>query len=1080
VRVLLAGLWTRRGMNVASLLVAVIAIGAAVLGPMYGRESAEHLLDTRLDERAPYTVGLTYSVPAQAGTDVLADPDDYVAPPVDDLVASSTAMFRDPDVRRFWSPATSWALDRGGSFTYSGRQYAAPTYWRDGMCELATVQGRCPSRAGEVLMQQTMARTLGLDTGDRFPVRYLDSYLLQGNQQLSGTTAERPRTVDFEVVGTYTIDRPASPAWFDLSRFTGLNDLIVPPQRGSGAAPTAPALLVASASMTSQSFEAGVDRPLDTGVVDLATIDRVESEARSFKNRAVNAANQTDVLADLDLASVFDQVRSERTLLSRVMVAALTPLILLTLLLLFALVSSAAQVRRPHVALAKLRGQTRGQVLWFALAEPFLVVLVAVPLGGGLAIGVAHAIARGWLHDGIPVSMDAVTVVSLVVVVGAALAASTVAALAVIREPLAAALNASVRPRPTSRLALVMRSAVVAVAVAAVANLLVSGDQSNQLLALLTPTFVALAVAVGGAVLLRFLGQLWVRRTADAGGLASFLASRRLGRRQDVANLMIPLLLAAAVLTFASTTIATSDAWREARAAADIGAARTFVTSVSPGRLLQVTREVDPDGRYVAASVVNTEGDDMSRGVFVDVSRLATVAAWDPAWSDSSLRSLQAKLAPRPAADRLALTGKRLTVTVDDVRLSSDTGVRSQLHLQYVDDDGEQADVLVGDLRNRGRQQLTTTLERCARSCPVEQLYITGDNVSVSDVQGSLTLESVAVDGRQADWHLDPAAWRPARPFPVSLVDPPVVLEKAPNGLRLKLFLGQLPAGEGPQNAQVSGFARITPTTTPDVVPALVARGTRTEPAARTGSGIALDYPPGVVAGVSLNGQQVPMRVVDEVAALPMVGTEGSLSDLETALVEFEPPPGALVTTVLLVGDGTPASVLSRIRQQGVDLADERVLATTLRDLRGDAFSLGLRVFLIVGLATLLIAVFGVFASAVLQSRWRSYEVASLRVVGVSRRALVRGSVLEYVSLLGFAVLLGVLSAYLSLLLVLPSISLGTAGEFDPAPVYDTPWLLVLTVAAVLLALATLIAVLVSRRTTRMGRPSTLRWAEQA
>ena len=132
-----------------------------------------------------------------------------------------------------------------------------------------------------------------------------------------------------------------------------------------------------------------------------------------------------------------------------------------------------------------------------------------------------------------------------------------------------------------------------------------------------------------------------------------------------------------------------------------------------------------------------------------------------------------------------------------------------------------------------------------------------------------------------------------------------------------------------------------------------------------------------------------------------------------------------------------------------------------------------------VGAATLLIAVFGVFASAVLQSRWRSYEVAALRVVGVSQRVLVRASVLEYVVLLGVAVLLGVLSAYLSLLLVLPSISLGTAGVHEPAPVYATPWGVVVGVAAALFVLATLIALLVSRRTARTGRPSTLRWAEQ-
>ncbi len=172
-----------------------------------------------------------------------------------------------------------------------------------------------------------------------------------------------------------------------------------------------------------------------------------------------------------------------------------------------------------------------------------------------------------------------------------------------------------------------MRSAVVAVALAAVGNLLTSGDQSSQLLALLTPTFVALAVAVGGAQLLRLVGRTWTRRTASSGGTAAYLAARRLSRRQDVANLMLPLLLAASVLTFATATTATSDDWRVARARAEVGAARTFVTDSSPGRLLDVTRRVDPGGRYLAAAVTNTVGDDMSRSVFVDTSRLRQ---WSP------------------------------------------------------------------------------------------------------------------------------------------------------------------------------------------------------------------------------------------------------------------------------------------------------------------------------------------------------------------------------------------------------------------------------------------------------------------
>jgi putative ABC transport system permease protein len=1072
VRVLVRGLWTRRGMNATSLLVSVIAVVAAVLGPMYGRESAEHLLDTRLDERAPYTTGLTFSVA----------PGDGATPAVQDLLPDARRPFADRDVRRYWTSETPWAWDRGGSFRYSAREYVAPTYWRAGMCRLARVAGRCPHAKGEVLMQATMARTLGLKAGDDFHVRYSDTHIVRTKQYPEGIEAQRPRTVAYRLVGTYTVADPGSPAWFDLSRFSGLDDLRVPPQRGTGSEPTAPALLVAPASMTSQTFRVGVDRPVDTSVVDLASMDRAAATAQRFKAAAIDAASgEGEVLPDLDLDSVFGQVRSERTLLSRVMVAALTPLVLLTLLLLFALVSTAAQTRRTHVALAKLRGQSRGQVLRFALAEPFLVVALAVPVGLSVAVGAAHAVARGWLHPGIPVGLDGPAVAGLLAVVGAALVASTVAALGVIREPLSASLAASVRARPASRVALVLRSAVVAVALAAVGNLVASGNQSSQLLALLTPMLVALAVAVGGAALLRVIGRVWMRRTAARGGTAAYLASRRLGRRQDVANLMIPLLLSAAVLTFAASTTATSDAWRVARAEAEVGAARSYVASSSPGRLLQVTHEVDPQGRYLAAAATNTVGDDMSRSVFVDTSRLDRVVAWDASWSDRPLASLRQQLR-LDEAERISFTGRRLAVTLSDVRLTSQTKVPSELQVQYVDDRGEQVNARVGAIRNgTAPQRLETELTGCARACLLEQLFVTGSSFSVSDAQGALTVDSAAVDGKVVDWRLDdPSAWRPARPFPVSLVDPPLQISAGTGGgLRLRLYLGRLPAGQGPQNAQVSGFARITPASTPDTVPALVTRGTRTETASQTGSGIALDYPVSTVAGESLNGQQVPMRVVDRVRTLPLVGTEGSLSDLETALVEFEPPAGALVTTQLLVADGTPSAVVDRVRAAGIGLSDPRSIDGTLRELRGDAFSLGLRLFLVVGVATLLIAILGVFASAVLQSRWRSYEVAALRVVGVSQRTLVRASVLEYVVLLGVAVLLGVLSAYLSLKLVLPSISLGTAAATDPAPVYATPWLVVTGVAALLFVLATLIAVLVSRRITRLGRPSTLRWAEQ-
>ena len=90
-----------------------------------------------------------------------------------------------------------------------------------------------------------------------------------------------------------------------------------------------------------------------------------------------------------------------------------------------------------------------------------------------------------------------------------------------------------------------------------------------------------------------------------------------------------------------------------------------------------------------------------------------------------------------------------------------------------------------------------------------------------------------------------------------------------------------------------------------------------------------------------------------------------------------------------------------------------------------------------------------------------------------------RASVLEYVTMLGFAVLLGIVSAGIALVLVLPSIDLGSAGAFDPAAAYAIHWEILGAVAGALFVLAALIALVVSRRITRLGRPATLRWAEQ-
>ena len=1079
-KILLAGLWSRRGINLAALLVIWVAVTAAVLGPMYGRASGEHLVDTRLDARAPYTTGLAFSLPASEEAPK-GSPDRYTPPDPQVLVDQASATLAGEERDRYWPEETRWLIDRGGTMPWGDKTFQVPLYWRDGMCDLATVDGRCPAAPGEVLVQDVMAGTMGVGAGDTITLTFTDAYLQRvrrGGDQSQLFESERRRNETYDVVGTYSVPDPDSPAWFDLSRFTGIENLVPPPAKGQPTAPTAPAMLTDPGSMVSQTFRGGVDRPIDTSAVDLATMDDAEAVATAYQDELLEVSSGGEV-EQLELNTLFDGVRAERTLLSRVMLAALAPLVVLALLLLFALVSAGAALRRPYVALAKLRGHSRRQVFGFAVGEPFLVVLVAAPLALGTAVLIAHLVARTWFAPGIPVELDATAWLALVVVSLSAMAASALAALDVIREPLSRALASALTRRGSSRGALVMRTAVVAVAVAAVAQLLTSADQSSQLLALLAPMLIALAVAVGGAWLLRQLSNRWLTRTTYRDGTPSYLASRRLARRTDLANLMVPLLLAVSVIAFAVSATAVSDDWRVSRARAEVGAARTFQTEVSAARLLHVAREVDPDGRYLAAAAVENAGDDMTRRLLVDTTRFSKVVAWDPSWSDVDASRIEEEL--RPPRNRITFEGEEITVAVRDVELTSSTGTPSVLWVQYVDGTGEQRNTELGELRNeRGVQEMAAKLRGCEDGCVLEQIFLSGDSLSVLDADGHLTIESVRVDGREVDWRLtDDGAWRPARPFPVSLVDPPVELTTGPQGLRLDVYLGQLPPGEDDAPTMVAGFARITPASAPDVLPVVVAENTETPAAARIGAGTAIRYDDSVVVGSGLNGSAAPMRVVTRAHALPGLGNEGSMADLETSLVEFDPPYGASVLPQLWVAPGTPQAVLDDVAAAGVPLTPLSDLDERLDALRNDAFSLGLRLFLVVGVATLVLAIFGVFAAAVLQSRWRSYEVASLRVVGVSSGTLLRASVLEYVVMLGLAVVLGVGSAFAAVRLVLPALSLGNAGEYEPAPLYATHTPVLLGIGLALFAVAAAIAVLVSRRVTRLGRPAILRWAEQ-
>ncbi len=1022
----------------------------AVAAPLYARGSAEHLLDQRTLEAENPTTGLNVeSDPSGVGTSDGEAPKPLTGSERLAMLDRVTRLMESPAAGSFWKPTTRYLLS-DGRYPVGLVSHPMHAYWREGMCDEVRIEGRCPSAPDEALIDPLMMQTIGEEIGGTVTITF-DATVADpdGGQSLEAFP------VTYKIVGTYTVDDEADPIWFDPSRTQGDGTLRPP----SGRAPPspAPALLVDRSGITfAGSSVAGADRPIDMQKVDIATMGAAREQLVQWQSEVAGEELpilQNDVVASLD--GLFDDVRAEQTLLSRVTLAAIVPLVVLSLLLLYVLIAAAAEVRRQEVALAKLRGFSTSRVIRFAVAEPVAVLLVAVPLGAALAVLVARTVTGVWLGQ-TPFVITPQAVTAGVVVSVAALSAALIAVLGVVREPLAESLASSTRRRSVSRWAVLAQGAMVMLMVAAVAQIVTSdANRSSSLVELLAPLFVALGTAVLAMLCIGRLARLWMSRTRDRGGLSPFLAARRLGRRQDLGQLVLPLLLATAMATFAASAWKVADDWRVSRAAATVGADTVYRTETSPARLLWVTRQADPDGRFLMAAVPPiARGADGGRVALVDATRFARVAAWDDSWGAGGPAGVQAALLGEGRPDPVRFSGDSLTADLTDIDLRGGLNMPAELWVRYTSDRiGEQRLARLGQLPTKGDVTLTGSLAECDQGCSLEQVFVSGSSASVTDVKGTVTIARMAANGEPGEWRLDDAsAWRPARPYGAE-GGAPVSLD-SDSGLRLTI------------DASSPAVVRIT---TSDVTaePAMVA--TDETKLARDGD---------TVLGASIIGTRTPMHLDGRTVALPLVGNEGGVSDLETALREYGDLAGAVTPTYLLVAEGTPASVLDEVRGLGVDLSQSSSEADELEALRSDAFSLGWRVFLLVGVLTLLLAFVGVVALAVVQMRWRAYEVAALRVVGVRRKDLRRAILTEYVALLGLAVLGGALAALTSLVLVLPSLDIGAPDVFDPAVDYGLRWPVIGAVLVVVLVVVLAIAHWIAGRTVKLGTPATLRQAD--
>jgi ABC-type antimicrobial peptide transport system permease subunit len=967
----LRGIWGRRGVTATILAVAVVATAAATVGPLYLNAAGTSILQDTLDSSPPTGRGVDIALQAIPNANLL----DQVTTNVRQVLAAS------PVAGDFGPPIT--ALEFPG---HLGDNAGTTTelVWRAGACgQLRLVSGRCARSSGEVVVSTGLAKSAGLRIGQRFT---------------DGLTNAAGTPLPLTVTGVYAELDSSAQYWFSRPYFE------TPPGANQELPAYTDALFTAQATFAKAApYTPGsnvVDLPLDPTKVtfgDIAALNTLNANL---------AAQVSSVQTVSTIGAVLTTAQASQQALTVPVFLVTAQLLVLCWLLLFLLVTDAAEARGSEVALAKLRGLTRRQTVLFGLSEQVVLLVVALPVGTLVGWLATKLLAVAVLRSGTPVPLVGLGWAAAgVAVLGGAVAALGAARRTLSRPVLAQWSHTTAGP---ARRGWVVDAVIATLAVAGIVELFVSGilgSASHNPVALLAPGLIALTVALLSARALPILCRATFGRTGRRGGLGAFLAVRQVARRPGGARTTIALTTAFGLVTFTVAAWSVVGANLHDVAWTEVGAAQVLTVSPPPTTdLATVVDRLDPAGHDAVAvdrfASTDPANDEVRNLIAVQPSRFAQVAYWRDDFTGSSLAALTAKLDP-PAPPPINLLGDQLSVTLDATITGGASGAEVYAVVQ-----GYQATasspVDLGPLQVTGAGTfsgtLTGTLPNCGQyACRLRQIYLapqaTDSGNGVAPFTGSVTLRGLALhDGR--GWH-------------------PVDAGFGDRGRWISAASDTIVTGDGSLTDTFTGSLGNVALNVVDLPAAL--------PAIMTGSvlGNSADAPVqtyGLDDDVSL-----AVRPVAIAAALPGAGTDGLIVDLTYAQRSGNGIAGDIGQQVWL-SPTAPTDFAARLRAAGVTILSTQQASTTADTYHRQGPALALVLFLADAAAAALLAAGGAVLGMHLAGRRRGYELAALVATGASKRSLGGGLLIEQGITLGFGALLGIGAGLLATVLAVPSI----------------------------------------------------------
>ncbi len=1013
----------RRGGSIVVLVAAALTVAAAALGPLFSAAAAESVLQDRLVQARADVTTIAFYTPADVSypgsVDVVASEQSGrgsvpgYGPPVHETVVPTSAT---PD---------------------NGLAAITQAVWRDGSCDhVLIVDGTCTVGPDEVVVSSRAADSVGWVIGTKLTLDGLQQY---DNTAGSGSEiATTPAVVT--VVGTYRPVSVSDPFWAGRPYFP-----FHPNPDGPG---TVDSIFVSAdlfatlvhPTMGTIGADLVLSEPESLRVADVPTL---RAAVEGYLGPDTGDLKPTTGV--LELLDAFEAERSSTTLAAGVVSAQLA---LLAWLLLYLVVTDTSEARGSEVALAKLRGLPPRAVAAVALREPIVLLLLAAPVGLLLAYGFVALLARSVLAAGVPVVITPATYAAVGLAFLGGLVAALLASRRMFTRPVLEQWQQSGESTGGGRRGLIADVVLAVVALGGFAVLATrSASASTGAAAALGWLAPGLLVIAAGLLLVRLarpvLGAL-VRSSRASTRLGMFLGSRQAVRRPAGLRLAALLAVTIGLATFAVDASAAAATGRDVRAGADVGAQVSVAVQQDPARDVQAAvAEADPEGRWamVVADWIPSGGL-AGRLLAVQPERLAAVASWSGEYGPVSVEDAARLLSPTlPDPIPLRTTTVRVRITSGPV-----AGTGPKVTIAYRGDSDVPTFTLSTPLQE-GTHDYDAAVPCDVQTCVLNGILLDRARVN-APASVDLTVEAVQ-QKTSAGWTDLPANLDDAAAWRVTAYTgtPTGELAASSEGLR---YTAELPPYAAPF-VQYADVALPLPLVTATQI-------------AQPGTDLRF---------VDGNGRDVPAVSVDSNTVLPLVGNAGSLTDL-VALRRSAQQLEDDADWYVWLGPEAPPDAIDRLRAAGITVDTVTTQAERLDQISREGPALALRLLLVCAIVGALLAAGALAISVAVTGRRRSYELAALSAVGVSRGALLRGCILEQVLLFGTGLVVGVPVGLVVARLALPLLPQTPTATALPLTV-DVQGVAVLVFTVVTAALLVITAVVGGAALLRQAVPDRLR-----